>query len=114
MTQEDIQQMFISAEENAVLDNEIFLFEYLKLMYPIYKTHYLDPILIESTGTAITFIAQKEEQIYTSVTVNYTQEIPDFTPVHTLLGNEIGDVILDFLDKISPSINLSALRSGNN
>ena len=114
MTQEDIQQMFISAEESAKLGSGAFLFEYLELMYPIYKTHYIDSILIESTNTAITFIEQKEEQIYTSVTVDYTQEIPNFTSVRSLLGNEIGNATLNFLDKISSSINLSALRSGNN
>ena len=109
MTTEEIRQAFVNAEEYAVID-QAFLLEYLKLMYPIYRTHYPDMEDIRTEKDVFIFRTSDGEGMYTNVMVHPTVGTRAWNSFPSLLGNKIGDVILIFLEKISSSINLSALN----
>lgn len=113
MTKEEIKQAFIDTEKSPLLEGQTTLIEYLTLVYPIYRKFYQDLQRIMVTNKVFSFNVENTKRTETSVTVKPIMT-HNHSGVPTLLGNDIGDVILDFLDKISPSINLSALRSGNN
>ncbi|MFC2517239.1 MAG: P-loop NTPase fold protein [Prevotella sp.] len=109
MTTEEIRQAFVNAEEYAVID-QAFLLEYLKLMYPIYRTHYPDMEDIRTEKDVFIFRTSDSEGMYTNVMVHPTVGTRTWNSFPSLLGNKIGDVILIFLEKVSSSINLSALN----
>ena len=113
MTKEEIKQTFIDAEESPLLQGRTALIEYLTLVYPIYRKLYQDLRRIMVMNEAFSFNVENTKRTETSVTVKPIME-PYRSGFPTLLGNDIGNVILDFLDKISPSINLSALHADNN
>ena len=109
MTTEEIKQAFVNAEEYAVID-QAFLLEYLKLMYPIYRTHYPNMEDIRTEKDVYAFRTLDSEGMYTNVMVHPTVGTRAWDSFPSLLGNKIGDVILIFLEKVSSSINLSALN----
>ena len=113
MTKEEIKQTFIDTEKSPLLEGQTTLIEYLTLVYPIYRKFYQDLQRIMVTNKVFSFNVENTKRTETSVTVKPIMTHNHFG-VPTLLGNDIGNVILDFLDKISPSINLSALHAGNN
>lgn len=113
MTKEEIKQTFIDTEKSPLLEGQTTLIEYLTLVYPIYRKFYQDLQRIMVTNKVFSFNVENTKRTETSVTVKPIMTHHHFG-VPTLLGNDIGNVILDFLDKISPSINLSALHAGNN
>ena len=113
MTKEEIKQTFIDTEKSPLLEGQTTLIEYLTLVYPIYRKFYQDLQRIMVTNKVFSFNVENTKRTETSVTVKPIMTHNHFG-VPTLLGNDIGNVILDFLDKISPSINRSALHAGNN
>lgn len=114
ITKKEIGQAFIDFERNIITNNITHVTEYLKLMYPIYRTIYPSSLPIMVHNNHYIFHPEETNQMQTDVTVKISSEayIPRY--INSLLDDRVGKVTLDFLDKISSSINLSALRSGNN
>ena len=114
ITKKEIGQAFIDFERNIITNNITHVTEYLKLMYPIYRTMYPSSLPIKVDNKHYIFHPVETNQMQTDVTVKISSKVFILRYIRTLLDDRVGKVTLDFLDKISPSINLSALRSGNN
>ena len=110
MTKEEIGQAFIDFESNISVNYPTRLAEYLKLMYPIYRTNFPSSFCISIQNHTFIFLPKETNQIQKDVSVETTAKV--FMPKETrsLLGHEISNATLDFLDKISSSIHLPALH----
>ena len=110
MTKEEIGQAFIDFESNISVNYPTRLAEYLKLMYPIYRTNFPSSFCMSIQNHTFIFLPKETNQIQKDVSVETTAKV--FMPKETrsLLGHEISNATLDFLDKISSSIHLPALH----
>ena len=111
MTKEEIKQMFIEAENNISREKDVTTVkEFLKLTYPIYRTHIFNINKIATTSDVFIFNVDNKNNIVTNVTVEYTGERVSQQPVCELQNKIIHEAIPAFFDHISSSINISALH----
>lgn len=110
MTKEEIGQAFIDFERNIIVNYPTRLAEYLKLMYPIYRTNFPSSFCMLIQNYRYIFRPKETNQIQKDVSVETTAKVFMPEEIRSLLGNEISNATLDFLDKISSSIHLPALH----
>lgn len=111
MTKEEIKQMFIKAEKCISRENDITTVkEFLKLTYPIYRTHIFNINKITTTSGVFIFNVDNKNNIVTNVTVECTEERASQQSICELQNGIIHDAIPAFFDHISSSINISALH----
>ena len=111
MTKEEIKQMFIKAEKCISSKNDITTVkEFLKLTYPIYRTHIFNINKITTTSGVFIFNVDNKNNIVTNVTVECTGERASQQSICELQNGIIHDAIPAFFDHISSSINISALH----
>ena len=110
MTKEEIGQAFIDFERNIIVNYPTRLAEYLKLMYPIYRTNFPSSFCMLIQNHTFIFRPKETNQIQKDVSVETTAKVFMPEEIRSLLGNQISNATLDFLDKISSSIHLPALH----
>lgn len=110
MTKEEIGQAFIDFERNIIVNYPTRLAEYLKLMYPIYRTNFPSSFCMLIQNHKFIFLPKETNQIQKDVSVVTTAKKFMEREIRSLLGNQISNATLDFLDKMSSSIHLPALH----